>query len=193
MGCFCWSNFSLDTWKYEIAYPFYILLILFIASADKVSRQSYSARTIAEQGSRFSFPAFFTPEIHVLLCESMTHVFIIWLILKMVCLFTCILGIWQCAENKELQEKLNALEQQLASVGSGKSSLHYEPNVSEEYVDELKKKLQAQVIILSLHMDFSFASSVFFSFPNQLGYLFTNLMGYVSHDMLVKVHCGNEF
>ncbi|XP_031381423.1 kinesin-like protein KIN-7D, mitochondrial [Punica granatum] len=52
----------------------------------------------------------------------------------------------KCAENKELQEKVNALEQQLASVGGDKSSIHGELNVSDEYVDGLRKKVQAQEI-----------------------------------------------
>lgn len=50
----------------------------------------------------------------------------------------------KCSENKELQEKLNFLQQQLASrIGdnSGSSSLQ---SVSEEYIDELNKKVQIQ-------------------------------------------------
>ncbi|KAK9287325.1 hypothetical protein L1049_015740 [Liquidambar formosana] len=50
----------------------------------------------------------------------------------------------KCSENKELQEKVNLLQQQLASVAGDKSSLSSEQSVSEEYVDELKKKVQSQ-------------------------------------------------
>lgn len=50
----------------------------------------------------------------------------------------------QCAENVELHEKVNQLERRLASVSGETSSEHC---VSEEYVEELKKKIQSQVII----------------------------------------------
>ncbi|XP_010263861.1 PREDICTED: kinesin-like protein KIN-7D, mitochondrial isoform X2 [Nelumbo nucifera] len=50
----------------------------------------------------------------------------------------------KCAENKELQEKILLLQQQLASVSSDKSSS--DQCFSEEYVDELKKKIQSQEI-----------------------------------------------
>lgn len=53
---------------------------------------------------------------------------------------------FQCAENLELQEKLNQLERRLASVSGEKSSGFSEHGVSEEYVDELRKKIQSQVI-----------------------------------------------
>lgn len=53
---------------------------------------------------------------------------------------------FQCAENLELQEKLNQLERRLASVSGEKSSGSSEHCVSEEYVDELRKKIQSQVI-----------------------------------------------
>lgn len=56
-------------------------------------------------------------------------------------------GYLQCSENKELQEKVNLLEQQLASVTSDKSSVSSEQGVSEEHVDELRRKVQSQVII----------------------------------------------
>lgn len=52
----------------------------------------------------------------------------------------------QCAENKELQEKVNTLEQRLASVSGDKLSLSSEQCISEEYAEELKKKVQSQVI-----------------------------------------------
>ncbi|XP_044487977.1 kinesin-like protein KIN-7D, mitochondrial isoform X2 [Mangifera indica] len=51
----------------------------------------------------------------------------------------------KCSENKELQEKVNLLEQQLASVTSDKSSVSSEQGVSEEHVDELRRKVQSQV------------------------------------------------
>lgn len=44
----------------------------------------------------------------------------------------------------ELHEKVNQLERRLASVSGETSSEHC---VSEEYVEELKKKIQSQVII----------------------------------------------
>lgn len=50
----------------------------------------------------------------------------------------------KCAENLELQEKLNQLERRLASVSGEKSSGSSEHGVSEEYVDELRKKIQSQ-------------------------------------------------
>ncbi|KAI8028427.1 hypothetical protein LOK49_LG02G03740 [Camellia lanceoleosa] len=49
----------------------------------------------------------------------------------------------KCAENKELQEKINLLDQQLASGSGGKSSSS-EQCISEEYVDELRKKIKSQ-------------------------------------------------
>lgn len=55
-------------------------------------------------------------------------------------------GCLQCAENNELQEKVNILEQRLASFTVDKSSASSEQCTSEEYADELKKKVQTQVI-----------------------------------------------
>lgn len=52
----------------------------------------------------------------------------------------------KCSENKELQEKVNILEHRLASVAGDKSSLSSDQCVPEEYVDELKKKIQSQEI-----------------------------------------------
>lgn len=52
----------------------------------------------------------------------------------------------KCSENKELQEKVNILEQRLVSVTGDKSSISSEQSVSEEYIDELKKKIQNQEI-----------------------------------------------
>ncbi|KAK6946305.1 Kinesin motor domain, partial [Dillenia turbinata] len=52
----------------------------------------------------------------------------------------------KCLENKELQEKVDLLQQQLASVISDKSSMLSEQGVSEEHVDELKRKIQSQEI-----------------------------------------------
>ncbi|XP_050366543.1 kinesin-like protein KIN-7D, mitochondrial isoform X2 [Argentina anserina] len=52
----------------------------------------------------------------------------------------------KCAENLELQEKVNQLERRLASVPGEKSSASSEYGVSEEYVDELRKKIQSQEI-----------------------------------------------
>ncbi|XP_052193682.1 kinesin-like protein KIN-7D, mitochondrial [Diospyros lotus] len=51
----------------------------------------------------------------------------------------------KCAENKDLQEKIDQLEQQLAS-GVGHKSPSSEQHMSEEYVDELRKKIQSQEI-----------------------------------------------
>ncbi|KAJ8767198.1 hypothetical protein K2173_013595 [Erythroxylum novogranatense] len=51
----------------------------------------------------------------------------------------------KCSENKELQEKVCVLEQQLAAL-SGDKSLNSEHSVSDEFVDELKKKVQSQEI-----------------------------------------------
>ncbi|PON99874.1 Kinesin-like protein [Trema orientale] len=52
----------------------------------------------------------------------------------------------KCAENKELQEKVNILKQRLASFTGDKSSAPTEQGTSEEYADELKKKVQSQEI-----------------------------------------------
>ncbi|KAA8546024.1 hypothetical protein F0562_020525 [Nyssa sinensis] len=52
----------------------------------------------------------------------------------------------KCSENKEMQEKIDLLQQQLASVTGDKSSLSSEQCVSEEYIDELRKKIQSQEI-----------------------------------------------
>ncbi|CAN1320112.1 Kinesin-like protein KIN-7D, mitochondrial [Linum perenne] len=52
----------------------------------------------------------------------------------------------KCLENKELQEKTNLLEQRLASLSSDKSLLTSGQLVPEEFVDELKKKVQSQEI-----------------------------------------------
>lgn len=50
----------------------------------------------------------------------------------------------KCTENKDLQEKVNMIEQHLASLTGDKSSISLEQCVSEEYVDALKKKIQSQ-------------------------------------------------
>ncbi|XP_072055595.1 kinesin-like protein KIN-7D, mitochondrial isoform X2 [Arachis hypogaea] len=49
----------------------------------------------------------------------------------------------KCNENKDLQEKVKVLEQQLAAVASGTSS---ERPISRGHIDELKKKIQSQEI-----------------------------------------------
>ena len=41
---------------------------------------------------------------------------------------------------------MNILEQRLISVTGDKSSISSEQSVPEEYIDELKKKIQSQVI-----------------------------------------------
>ncbi|KAM1242698.1 hypothetical protein ACFX2G_035027 [Malus domestica] len=52
----------------------------------------------------------------------------------------------KCAENMELQEKVDQLEQRLASVSGEGSSSSSEQCVSAEYVEELQKKIQSQGI-----------------------------------------------
>ncbi|KAF7841027.1 kinesin-like protein KIN-7D, mitochondrial [Senna tora] len=52
----------------------------------------------------------------------------------------------KCSENKELQEKVKLLEQQLAAVASGGSSVSSEQFASGEHIIELKKKIQSQEI-----------------------------------------------
>ncbi|XP_061977657.1 kinesin-like protein KIN-7D, mitochondrial isoform X2 [Populus nigra] len=52
----------------------------------------------------------------------------------------------KCSENKELQDKVTLLEHRLASLSGDKASVNSEHNMSEEYVDELKKKVQSQEI-----------------------------------------------
>ncbi|GER42288.1 kinesin-related protein [Striga asiatica] len=48
----------------------------------------------------------------------------------------------KCAENKELEEKINRLEQQLASCSDNKSSP--ENHVNDGFTEELQKKIQSQ-------------------------------------------------
>ncbi|XP_071724462.1 kinesin-like protein KIN-7D, mitochondrial [Rutidosis leptorrhynchoides] len=50
----------------------------------------------------------------------------------------------KCAENKELQEKVFFLEHRLALAPADKSSSSFGQGVFDEYVDELKKKIQSQ-------------------------------------------------
>ncbi|GAB2267664.1 Kinesin-like protein KIN-7D, mitochondrial [Dionaea muscipula] len=50
----------------------------------------------------------------------------------------------KCVENKELQERVHALEQQLSSGSGVKLSSSTERPLPDEYVDELKKKVQNQ-------------------------------------------------
>ncbi|KVH88970.1 Kinesin, motor domain-containing protein [Cynara cardunculus var. scolymus] len=52
----------------------------------------------------------------------------------------------KCSENKELQERILLLEQQLAVAKSEKPLPSSGPHVSEEYVDELRKKIQNQEV-----------------------------------------------
>uniref|UniRef100_A0A6M2EYD1 Kinesin motor domain-containing protein n=1 Tax=Populus davidiana TaxID=266767 RepID=A0A6M2EYD1_9ROSI len=52
----------------------------------------------------------------------------------------------KCSENKELQDKVTLLEHRLASLSGDKASVNSQHNMSEEYVDELKKKVQSQEI-----------------------------------------------
>ncbi|KAE8680030.1 Detected protein of confused Function [Hibiscus syriacus] len=52
----------------------------------------------------------------------------------------------KCYEIEELQGKVNLLEQPLASLSSDKISLSSKQGISEEYVDELRKKVQSQEI-----------------------------------------------
>ncbi|KAG8643964.1 kinesin-like protein KIN-7D, mitochondrial isoform X2 [Manihot esculenta] len=52
----------------------------------------------------------------------------------------------KCSENKELQEKIKILEQQLASLSYDKTPLTADHGVPGEYVDELKRKVQSQEI-----------------------------------------------
>ncbi|XP_073139566.1 kinesin-like protein KIN-7D, mitochondrial isoform X2 [Henckelia pumila] len=52
----------------------------------------------------------------------------------------------KCVENKELLEKFAHLEQQLASVSSDKVPSASEQCVSDEFPDELRKKMQSQEI-----------------------------------------------
>ncbi|KAM7262604.1 hypothetical protein ACFE04_000287 [Oxalis oulophora] len=49
----------------------------------------------------------------------------------------------KCAENNDLQARVSFLEQQLASVPAD-NSVSFEQSVSDEYVDELRRKIQSQ-------------------------------------------------
>lgn len=55
---------------------------------------------------------------------------------------------WQCSENQELLEKVKQLEHQLEAVSSGSTLVSSEQLLSGENIDELKKKIQFQVIQL---------------------------------------------
>ncbi|KAL2469337.1 Kinesin motor family protein [Forsythia ovata] len=52
----------------------------------------------------------------------------------------------KCAENKELQEKIICLEQQMAPVSVDKQLSSSRHSLSDEYADELRKKMQSQEI-----------------------------------------------
>ncbi|KAG8364366.1 hypothetical protein BUALT_Bualt19G0121300 [Buddleja alternifolia] len=52
----------------------------------------------------------------------------------------------KCAENKELQEKIIRLEQQLASVSDDRTPHPSEQHVSKEYANGLRRKMQLQEI-----------------------------------------------
>ncbi|KAL4555583.1 hypothetical protein LXL04_038206 [Taraxacum kok-saghyz] len=52
----------------------------------------------------------------------------------------------KCSENKELQDRITLLEQQLAAANHEKSRPSSRHNVSEEHVDELRKKIQIQEV-----------------------------------------------
>ncbi|XP_057520798.1 kinesin-like protein KIN-7D, mitochondrial [Amaranthus tricolor] len=51
----------------------------------------------------------------------------------------------KCAENKELQERIIALEKQMSSMGGNLSST-FEQGKNDEYTQELKKKVQSQEV-----------------------------------------------
>ncbi|KAI3809808.1 hypothetical protein L1987_19408 [Smallanthus sonchifolius] len=52
----------------------------------------------------------------------------------------------KCTENKELQERITLLEQQLAAAQSEKALSSSRHHGSEEYIDELRKKVQIQEV-----------------------------------------------
>ncbi|KVH93143.1 Kinesin, motor domain-containing protein [Cynara cardunculus var. scolymus] len=52
----------------------------------------------------------------------------------------------KCSENKELQERITLLEQQLAAACSEKPLLSSKQQGSKEYIDELQMKIQIQVL-----------------------------------------------
>lgn len=52
---------------------------------------------------------------------------------------------YQCAENKELEEKIILLEHQLASVSGDNKPSPSENCIPDECADELRKKAQSQV------------------------------------------------
>lgn len=72
-------------------------------------------------------------------------------VVLLLCAHVKLLFYWkfQCAENMELQEKITRLEQQLASVTSEKVSPPPTPipqqSIQDEYVDDLRRKIQSQV------------------------------------------------
>ncbi|KAL8556172.1 hypothetical protein ACS0TY_003820 [Phlomoides rotata] len=52
----------------------------------------------------------------------------------------------KCAENKELEDKIIRLEQQLASVSGDNKPSPSENSIPDEYIDELRRKVQSQEI-----------------------------------------------
>ncbi|KAG4988344.1 hypothetical protein JHK85_031327 [Glycine max] len=52
----------------------------------------------------------------------------------------------KCSENRELQEKVKLLEQQLATITGGTSLMFTDQCPSGEHIDELKRKIQSQEI-----------------------------------------------
>ncbi|KAJ8450922.1 hypothetical protein Cgig2_032547 [Carnegiea gigantea] len=66
--------------------------------------------------------------------------------LLLVALPFCYCYVAQCAKNKELQERINALEKELALVASDKTPSTCHQGTTDEHTEDLKKKIQSQEI-----------------------------------------------
>lgn len=113
---------------------------------DQNSRQSRTSRAIAEQGL---LPPLFRSilEVENLLSNCTLLASFLLIVPRLFSFGTSLASIfvcWQCAENKELQEKVELLEHQLASVTSNKSPTSSEHCLPEKYIEEFKKKIQSQ-------------------------------------------------
>ena len=75
------------------------------------------------------------------------------------------LTFFQCSENRELQEKVKLLEQQLATDTGGTSLVLADKCASGEHIDELKRKIQSQVTETLLFLKYHGSNNYVLSKP----------------------------